>query len=58
MLQYPNFEKEFILTTDASNYALGAILSQGEIGKDLPISYASRSLNKHELNKPVIEKEL
>jgi hypothetical protein len=30
--------KEFILTTDASNEGLGAILSQGEIGKDLPIA--------------------
>lgn len=58
VLQYPDFEKEFILTTDASNYALGAVLSQGEINSDLPISYASRSLNKHEINKPVIEKEL
>jgi hypothetical protein len=43
ILQYPNFEKEFLLTTDASNYALEAILSQGEVGKDLPISYASRT---------------
>lgn len=58
ILQYPNFENPFIVTTDASNYALGAILSQGEIGDDLPISYASTSLKKHDLNKPVIEKEL
>lgn len=58
ILQYPNFNVPFILTTDASNYALGAVLSQGEIGKDLPIAYASRSLNKSELNKSVIEKEL
>ena len=58
ILQYPDFDKPFILTTDASNYALGAILSQGEIGKDLPISYASKTLGKHDLNKPVIEKEL
>ena len=35
-----------------------AILSQGEIGDDRPISLASCSLNKHEKNKPVIEKEL
>ena len=28
ILQYPNFQKEFILTTDASNFAIGAILSQ------------------------------
>jgi hypothetical protein len=41
ILKYPDFTKPFILTTDASNKALGAILSQGEIGKDLPIAYAS-----------------
>lgn len=58
ILAYPNFQKEFIITTDASDYALGAVLSQGEAGNDLPISYASRTLNKFELNKPPIEKEL
>ena len=58
ILKYPNFDEVFVLTTDASNYALGAVLSQGEIGKDLPISYASRTLTKHEINKPIIEKEL
>lgn len=58
VLQYPDFDRPFVLTTDASDFALGAVLSQGPIGEDLPISYASRSLNKHEKNKPVIEKEL
>lgn len=58
ILCYPDFSKRFILTTDASNFALGAVLSQGEVGKDKPIAYASKSLNKYELNKPVIEKEL
>lgn len=58
ILQYPDFSKEFIITTDASDFALGAVLSQGEIGKDLPISYASRTLNKHEVKKHILEKEL
>jgi len=31
ILQYPDFSKEFILTTDASNSALGAVLSQGPV---------------------------
>ena len=58
ILQYPDFNSEFVLTTDASNFAIGAVLSQGEIGKDLPIAYASRTLNESELNYSVIEKEL
>jgi len=34
VLQYPDFSKSFILTTDASRIAIGGILSQGEINKD------------------------
>lgn len=58
VLQYPDFTKEFILTTDASNFALGAILSQGTVGSDRPIAYASRTLNDSEVNYSTIEKEL
>ncbi|KAL4082984.1 hypothetical protein QTP88_028314 [Uroleucon formosanum] len=58
ILQYPNFEEPFILTTDASQYAIGSIISQGEIGQDLPIAYASRTLNKAEQNYSTTEKEL
>jgi len=50
ILQYPNFSEEFILTTDASNDGAGAVLSQGEIGKDLPVAFGSRSFNKAERN--------
>lgn len=58
ILQYPDFSKDFILTTDASNFALGAILSQGPIGADKPVCYASRTLNESEINYSTIEKEL
>lgn len=58
ILQYPDFEKEFLLTTDASNLAIGAVLSQGPVGSDKPISYASRTLNSSEINYSTIEKEL
>lgn len=58
ILQYPDFSKEFVLTTDASNFAIGAVLSQGPIGQDKPLAYASRTLNSSEINYSVIEKEL
>lgn len=58
VLQYPDFSKEFIITTDASNYAIGAILSQGKINSDRPIAFASRTLNAAEQNYSTTEKEL
>jgi hypothetical protein len=58
ILQYPNFSKQFILTVDASNLACGAVLSQEQGDIDLPISFASKTFQKGDLNKPTIEKEL
>jgi len=46
--QYPDFTKPFVLTTDASGFALGAILSQEKIGEDKPVAVASRTLNQAE----------
>ena len=53
ILSYPDFNKEFQLTTDASGTGIGAILSQD----DKVISYASRTLNKAEIKYSTIEKE-
>lgn len=59
ILQYPNFCRRFFITTDASNVAIGAVLSQKDDpnGLDLPIAFASRVLNKAEKNYSTIEKE-
>jgi transposase InsO family protein len=58
LLQYPDFTKPCVLTTDTSNEVLGAILSQGPIGQDLPVAYASRTLSNAEKNYSTTEKEL
>ena len=58
LLQYPDYSKKFNITTDASDYAIGAVLSQGPMGQDKPIAYASRTLNPAEINYSTIEKEL
>jgi len=58
VLHYPDFTRQFTITTDASDYAIGAVLSQGPIGQDCSIAYASRILNKAEQNYNTTEKEL
>lgn len=59
LLMYPDFSKPFILTTDASNTGLGAVLTQiNEDGKEHPIAYASRSLNTTEAKYSTFDREL
>lgn len=58
LLQYPDPDKPYILTTDASLYALGAVLSQGTVGSDKPVAYASRTLSDTETRYSTIEREL
>ncbi|GBC13386.2 retroviral-like aspartic protease 1 [Rhizophagus irregularis DAOM 181602=DAOM 197198] len=58
ILQHLNFEKEFILITDASGEGLGAILEQlDENNREIVISYASRSLVNAEKRYPITELE-
>ena len=47
-----------MLHTDASDYALGAVLSHvDDDGEERPICYASKTLDKHQRNYTVTEKE-
>lgn len=53
-LYQPDFNKPFQLTTDASNFAIGAVLSQA----NHPITFISRTLSQTEQNYATNEKEL
>lgn len=54
MLLYPDYQKSFDLTTDASSSGLGAVLSQDK----KPITMISRTLKDDELNFATNEREL
>lgn len=58
LLILPDFSKEFLLQCDASDQAIGVVLSQQTELGDQPIAYASRRLNKAEQKYSVTEKEL
>lgn len=59
ILAYPKCDGgRFILDTDASDLAVGAVLSQEQDGQEVVISYMSKSLNKHEQSYCVTRKEL
>ncbi|CAB0031393.1 unnamed protein product, partial [Trichogramma brassicae] len=57
ILIFPDFDKPFTLTTDASDLAIAAVLSQEKDGFDHPVGYLSRVLNKAEVNYSTTEKE-
>src|ERR1700727_326825 len=59
VLAHANPEKPYILETDASNYAYGAILSQKqEGGKIHPIAFLLKSRSPAEKNYDIYDKEM
>ena len=57
ILGYPDFTCSFVLHSDASDSAIGAVLSQFQKGQETVISYWSHQLTKAEQNYSTIEHE-
>jgi hypothetical protein len=58
VLASPDPTRKFIVTTDASDFAIGAALSQHFDDGERPIAFHSKKLSPAEANYPVHEKEL
>ncbi len=58
VLAYPDYEKLFVVSTDASSKAIYAVLCQAdENGRDHSIHYASRPLSSAESNYSAFERQ-
>ena len=59
VLLHPDLTKPFTIETDASDFAIGAILSQSDNNGILhPVAFYSRKFTPPEINYPVYDKEL
>ena len=58
VLKIPDPCVPFVLHTDASDVAVGGVLSQNLNGVENPVAYFSRKLSSAEVNYPVRDKEL
>ena len=57
VLAFPRFTDPFLVATDASDTAIGGVLSQVRDGHERVIAYWSRQLHKAEHNYSTIERE-
>jgi hypothetical protein len=57
-MRLPDFNKPFIVCTDASDYATGAVLAQEHEGFEHLVHFMSRSLNRAQKHKHSYYKEL
>lgn len=57
LIHTPDFDKPFILQTDASESAVGAVLMQEDTGVERPVVYASHKLHPAETQYATIERE-
>ena len=58
VLRLPDFDHQFVVTTDASDVAIGAILQQDVRMGLQPIAFASRKLQQAEIRYSAYEREL
>jgi len=57
VLQIPDFSRDFVLSTDASDVAVSAVLQQRVDGSLVPVLYHSRILSPTERGYSIYEKE-
>ena len=57
ILKFPDFDRKFYVETDASDVAIGAVLTQMHDNVPHPIAYFSRKLNACEVKYTTTEKE-
>src|SRR5277367_7181577 len=59
VLQMPDMTKPFVVESDASKYASGAVLRQQDTNRDWhPCAYLSKSFNETEQNYEIYDREL
>ena len=58
ILALPDVKEPFILCTDASSTAMGAVLAQVQDGKERAICYASKAFSKSQTNYSATKREL